>query len=66
MEASESIIDHDGDSAVEVSRDGTDQSSNESDSSCDLQESAADYGPESATRDCLTCSDIKEVDINSA
>ena len=51
---------------VEVSEDGADQSGNESDSSSNSLESAADSSPESATGDCLICSDTKEAAINSA
>ena len=51
---------------VEDSGDDADQSGIESDSSSELLESAADSGPESATGDCLTCSDTEKVDINSA
>ena len=66
MEALGSTLYHDTYSAVEVSGDDVNQRGNESDSSSDLQESAADSGPESATRECLTCSDTKEAAINSA
>ena len=65
-EAFGSTIDCDRDSAVEVSWDDADQSGKESDSSSGLQESVADSGPESATGDCLTCSDTEEVAVNSA
>ena len=65
-EASGIIIDHDRDSVVEVSRDDADQSSDESDSGSDSLESATDSGPKSATGNCLTCSDTKEVAINTA
>ena len=51
---------------VEVSGDDANQSGNEIDSSSGSLESAADSGPEPATGDCLTCSDTKEVAINSA
>ena len=65
MEVSESTIAHDRDSAVEVSRDDTNQNGDEPDSSSDLQKSAADSGPRSATGDCLICLDTKEGTINS-
>ena len=65
MEASGSTIDHDRDSMVEVSGDDAEQGGNESDSSSDLQQSAADSGPESATGDCLMFSDTEEAVINS-
>ena len=52
-EALGSTIDCDRDSMVEVSRHDADQSDDESDSSSDMQESAADPGPKSATGDCL-------------
>ena len=66
MEAAGSTIDCDRDSLVEVSKDDADQSGNETDSSSDLQESAADSGLKSATRDCLMCSDTEEAAVNSA
>ena len=66
VEALGSTIDCDRDSVVEDSEDDADQNSNESDSSSDSQENAAVSGPESATGDCLTCSDTKKVAINSA
>ena len=56
-------MDCDRNPIVEVSGDDNNQSGNMS--SSDLLESAADYGPESATGDCLMCSDTKEVAINS-
>ena len=62
VEASGSIIDHDRDSTVEVGGNNAGQSGNESDLSSDLQESAADSGPNSATGDYLMC---QEVAVNS-
>ena len=66
VEASGSIVDCDRGSVVEVSGNDANQSGDESDSSSDSLESAADSGPESATGDCLTCSDTEEVALNSA
>ena len=66
VEASGSTIYHDGDAVVEVCGDEADQSGHESDSSSYSLESAADSGPKSATGDCLTCSETKEVAIKSA
>ena len=61
-----STVDHDRDSAVDVSGDDASQSGDESDSSNNSQESAVDSGPESATRDCLICLDTEEAAVNSA
>ena len=54
VEAPGSTTDHDRDSVGEVSIADANQIGNDSDSSSDLQESAADSGPKSATGDCLT------------
>ena len=65
-EALRSTTDCDRDSMVEVSGDDANQSGNESDSSSDSPESAADFGSKSATGDLLSCSDTKEATMNSA
>ena len=49
-----------------VSEDDADQGGDESDSDSDLQESATDSSPESATGDCLTCSDTEEAAVTFA
>ena len=64
-EASESTADHDRDSAVGVCGDDTDQSSDESDWSSDLQDSAVDSGSKSSTGDCLMSSDNEEVAVDN-
>ena len=64
-EAFGSTIDHDRDYAVEVIRDDANKSGDQSHSSSDSQESAADAGPKSATGDFLMCSDIEKTAINS-
>ena len=50
VEAPGSTTDHDRDSVGEVSIADANQIGNDSDSSSDLQESAADSGPKSANR----------------
>ena len=66
MEASGSTLDHDRDSVVEVSSNDADPGDNESDSYSDSQESITNYGPESATGDCLKFTDTEEVAVISA
>ena len=58
-------VDHDRDSAVEASGNNAHQGVSESDSDSNSWGSAADSGPKSVSRDCLTCSDTEEVAVIS-
>ena len=64
--ALESTRDYDRDSTMDISEDDTNQGANESDTDSDSWESAADFGPESATGDnCLSCLDTEEAIVKS-
>ena len=66
MKASVSTGDCSRDLAVAVRKDNANQGGDESDSDSDSLESAANSIPESATGDCLSCSDTKQAAVKSA
>ena len=66
VEALESTRDHGRDFTMGVSKDDINPGGDEPNPDSDSLESAADSGHESATGDCLTCSDTEEAAVKSA